>query len=94
MPPYSPFRDGVSRLAQLPPPPTLGNLPPGMDEVEQLLQATHDDVLLKLSFNSHVARSAFHSLDHAASKLTNLLSPLHPSRDQNLYFPRLKLTTS
>ncbi|PKI36581.1 hypothetical protein CRG98_043001 [Punica granatum] len=29
-----------------------------MDEVEQLLQAAHDDVLMKLSLNSHIARFA------------------------------------
>ncbi|OWM77107.1 hypothetical protein CDL15_Pgr013198 [Punica granatum] len=63
MPSHSPFGDGVSGLAQLPAPPTLGNPPSGMDKVEQLLQAAHDDVLLKLFLNSHVARSTSHSLD-------------------------------
>ncbi|XP_031372826.1 protein virilizer homolog [Punica granatum] len=50
--------------------------PSGMDEVEQLLQAAHDDVLLKLSLNSHVARSASHSLDPDLSRrFQSLKSP-------------------
>ncbi|PKI51258.1 hypothetical protein CRG98_028353 [Punica granatum] len=79
MPPYSPFGDGVSGLAQLPLPSTLGNPPSGMDEEKQLLQGAHDDVLLKLFLNSHVARSASHSLDPDLSRHFQALKSLPPA---------------
>ncbi|OWM68566.1 hypothetical protein CDL15_Pgr023531 [Punica granatum] len=62
--------------------------------MEQLLQAAQDNVLLKLSLDFHIARYASHSLDTATSKLSNLLAPLHPSRDQNPHLLYLKLTTT
>ncbi|OWM73692.1 hypothetical protein CDL15_Pgr026792 [Punica granatum] len=76
---HSPFGYGVLGLAQLPPPPTLKNPPSGMDEVEQLLQVAHDDVLLKFSLNSHVARLASHSLDLDLSRRFQALKSPPPS---------------